>query len=225
MLAVVFLWYTYTSVSASLAILCTIVIISSVAAFLILRRCRRHRADCVLFQMGVRDIDVMDGIAFEHFLEALFKRLAYASEATQASGDYGVDVLLRKKKRRIAVQAKHYSSPVGLSAMQEVHAGMSYYEADEGSSWTSTAFKAELLDRGIELINARPYNPQTNGKLERFHRSLEEEVRHYESLSAYIEYYNEDRLHWSLDIDNYQTPLRAFSDKKATKAIREGNPN
>lgn len=93
------------------------------------------------------------------------------------------------------------------------------------SSWTPTAFEAELLDRGIELINSRPYHPQTNGKLERFHRTLEEEIGHYESLSAYIEYYNEDRLHWSLDIDNYQTPLRAFSDKKATKAIREGSPN
>ena len=56
-------------------------------------------------------------------------------------------------------------------------------------------------------------------------RSLEEGVRHYESLSAYIEYYNEDGLHGSLDIDNYQTPLREFSDKKITKAIREGNPN
>ena len=35
-------------------------------------------------------------------------------------------------------------------------------------SWTPTAFEAELLDRGIELINPGPYHPQTNGKLERF---------------------------------------------------------
>ena len=32
-------------------------------------------------------------------------------------------------------------------------------------SWTPTVFEAELLDRGIELINTRPYHPQTNGKL------------------------------------------------------------
>ncbi|MCE2499217.1 MAG: restriction endonuclease, partial [Nitrosopumilaceae archaeon] len=96
--------------SASLAILCAIVIISSITMFLVLRRRRRHRADRVLFEMGVRDINVMDGIAFERFLEALFCRLGYVSEATQASGDYGVDVLLRRKKRRIAVQAKHYSA-------------------------------------------------------------------------------------------------------------------
>ena len=35
-------------------------------------------------------------------------------------------------------------------------------------TWKPTAFEAELLDRGIELINSRPYHPQTNGKLERF---------------------------------------------------------
>ena len=31
-----------------------------------------------------------------------------------------------------------------------------------------TIFEEELFDRGIELINSRPYRPQTNGKLERF---------------------------------------------------------
>ena len=39
-------------------------------------------------------------------------------------------------------------------------------------SWTPTAFEADLLDRGIELINSRRYHLQTNGKLERFHRCL-----------------------------------------------------
>ena len=74
------------------------------------------------------------------------------------------------------------------------------------------------------MINSRPYHPQTNGKLERFHRSIEEEIFHYESLSAYVEYYNERRLHFSLDIDNYETPLKAFHSKRATDAIRKDNP-
>ena len=80
------------------------------------------------------------------------------------------------------------------------------------------------MDRGIELINSRPYHPQTNGKLERFHGSIEEEIFHYESLSRYIEYYNERRLHFSLDIDNYETPLKALFTKKATEAIRKKDP-
>ena len=89
----------------------------------------------------------------------------------------------------------------------------------------ATAFEEELLGRGIELINSRPYHPQTNGKLERFHRSIEEEIGHYESLPEYIEYYNERRLHFSLDIANYETPLKAFSAKKATKEVRTKDPN
>ncbi len=90
--------------------------------------------------------------------------------------------------------------------------------------WRPTAFEEELLDCGIEMINSKPHHPQTNGKLELFHRSIEEEMWNHESLSAYIGYYNDDRLHWSLDIDNYETPLRAFCDRKATEAIRKSNP-
>ena len=101
--------------------------------------------------------------------------------------------------------------------------GKDYRKTHKGR-WKPTAFEAELLNRGIELINSRPYHPQTNGKLERFHRSIEEEIWNHESLSAYIEYYNEERLHFSLDIYDHQTPLRAFSDKKATDTIRKNNP-
>ncbi|MCE2497504.1 MAG: transposase, partial [Nitrosopumilaceae archaeon] len=90
--------------------------------------------------------------------------------------------------------------------------------------WTSTVFEAALLDRGIELINARPYHPQTNGKLERFHRTLEEEIHHFGSLSEFIAYYNEVRLHWSLDIDSGETPLQAFHNRKVPDAIRKNDP-
>lgn len=91
-------------------------------------------------------------------------------------------------------------------------------------SWTLTTFEAELLDHGIELINSRPYHPQTNGKLKRFHRTLEEELHHFGSLSEFIAYYNERRLHWSLDIDNGEVPLRAFHNKKVPDAIRTKDP-
>ena len=91
-------------------------------------------------------------------------------------------------------------------------------------SWRPTAFEDELLDRGIELINSRPYHPQTNGKLERFHGTVEAEIGHFESLSDYIGYYNERRLHFSLDMASGETPLKAFSSRKATEAIRKNDP-
>jgi len=48
-------------------------------------------------------------------------------------------------------------------------------------SWKLTAFEG-LLGMDIELINSRPYNLRTNGKLEWFYRTVEEEISHYESL-------------------------------------------
>lgn len=54
---------------------------------------------------------------------------------------------------------------------------------DNGSPWGSgysrqphTAFTAWLIRLGIYVSHGRPYHPQTRGKDERFHRSLDEEV-------------------------------------------------
>ena len=90
--------------------------------------------------------------------------------------------------------------------------------------WTPTLFENELLNLKIGLINSRPYHPQTNGKLERFHRTIEEEIWHYDGLDDYVEYYNTDRLHFSLDMSNYETPMMAFHKRKATDEIRHQNP-
>ena len=91
-------------------------------------------------------------------------------------------------------------------------------------SWTPTAFEDELLRRGIGLINSRPYHPQTNGKLERLHASIEAELHHYDSLEAYVEYYNCRRLHFSLDIKNQETPIEAWRSRQASKEVRRANP-
>ena len=43
-------------------------------------------------------------------------------------------------------------------------------------------------------------------------------------MQDYIEYYNERCLHFALDIRNYETPLKAFSTRKPTDAIRKDSP-
>ena len=88
-----------------------------------------------------------------------------------------------------------------------------------------TEFEAELERRGTRPTASSPYHPQTNGKLERFLRSLEREIKYRRSLAAYIRYYNEDRLHGSLDIDSCETPLMAFRARKSPGSIRKKNPN
>ena len=56
--------------------------------------------------------------------------------------------------------------------------------ADNGAPWGSPSLAERGLSRlsvwlirqGIRVSHSAPYHPQTNGKLERFHRSLEAEV-------------------------------------------------
>ena len=40
-----------------------------------------------------------------------------------------------------------------------------------------------------------------------------------------IDYYSESRLHFSLHVDSYETPLMASGDKRASEAARKGNPD
>ena len=91
-------------------------------------------------------------------------------------------------------------------------------------SWTPTLFEAELLSLDIGLINSRPYHPQTNGNLERFRRSVGEELWRYACLDDCIGCYNTGRLHWAPDIDNHEKLLMAFHNRAATDNVRRQDP-
>ena len=73
------------------------------------------------------------------------------------------------------------------------------------------------------MINSRQYYPQTNGKLERFHHTVEE-IEQCDTLPEYVSYYNRRRLYFSLDIKNRQM-LKAFSNKIDAKTIKKNNLN
>ena len=49
-------------------------------------------------------------------------------------------------------------------------------------------------------------------------------IYHCKSVSEYIEYCDTKRLHWSLDVDSFEVPMKAFANKKATDAIRKKDP-
>ena len=76
--------------------------------------------------------------------------------------------------------------------------------SDNGPGYLSRAFDRYLWLLGIRHIVASPYHPQTNGKLERYHRTLKEQVKLvvYESppileraVAAFVDYYNHRRYH------------------------------
>lgn len=80
-----------------------------------------------LARSGIRDVDVMDGKTFEEFLAARYRRLGYDVEVTRYQGDFGADLVIAKEGVRTAVQAKRWSRPVGLDAVQQVVAAKAYY--------------------------------------------------------------------------------------------------
>jgi len=59
-----------------------------------------------LARSGIWEIDRMDGLTFERFLEGLFQGLGFRVERTRFRGDYGADLLLWKEGVRTVVQAK-----------------------------------------------------------------------------------------------------------------------
>jgi len=79
---------------------------------------------------------------------------------------------------------------------------------DNGACYRSRTFAAVLAEAGIKHKRTRPYRPQTNGKVERFNRILQEEwayAKTYRSESErqacypdFIEYYNQRRPHTAL---------------------------
>ena len=88
----------------------------------------------------IEDTDSMTADMFEKLIAALYIKQGYEAYQTQFVGDQGVDVIAKKSEAVIAIQAKCYNSPVGNSAVQEVVAGKSLYNATESMVITNNTF-------------------------------------------------------------------------------------
>lgn len=85
--------------------------------------------------------------------------------------------------------------------------------SDNGPQFVAKDFKEFIRICGMTHVKTSPYYPQSNGKIERFHRTIKGDcIRPGVPLtkedacrlvSGYVKYYNEERLHSAID---YLTP-------------------
>ena len=101
--------------------------------------------------------DKMDPYEYEHFCASEFKKVGWDAEVTQGSSDQGVDVIAIKDGTTLVAQCKKFVKPVGNKAVQEITAGMKYYDASEGIVIAPNGFtnSAEKLAKAndIKLIH------------------------------------------------------------------------
>ena len=84
----------------------------------------------LLLTKGITDIDLMEGYMFEDYLRILLFYLGFKVSQTQKSRDYGADLILidPQTNKKIIVQAKRYSKPVGSKAVQEIATAQIHYK-------------------------------------------------------------------------------------------------
>jgi len=94
--------------------------------------------------------------------------------------------------------------------------------SDNGPSYVSAELKDWLDNHGTGHTRGRPYHPMTQGKIERWHRSMKNQVlleNYYlpDDLKArigeFITYYNTQRYHESL---NNLTPEDVYTGRRQT---------
>jgi len=92
--------------------------------------------------------------------------------------------------------------------------------SDNGPCYISGELKSWLKQQDIEHTRGAPYHPMTQGKIERYHRSMRNVVKleHYyypweleKAIEEWVHHYNHERYHESLD---NVTPADVFAGRR-----------
>ena len=79
--------------------------------------------------------------------------------------------------------------------------------SDNGPAFLAADFTEYLREHGLRHTRGQPFHPMTQGKIERYHRSMKNVIcleNHYfpwqleQAIAAFVEYYNHQRYHEAL---------------------------
>ena len=118
---------------------------------------RRWR-EALYLMSSMRKVDGMSGLEFENYVAAKFRSAGYRVSMTRTTGDFGVDLIVRKGKERIAVQCKRNGRPVGTAAVQQVVSGAALHRC------TSTMVVSNQDFTPAAITLARTHNCKLIGR-------------------------------------------------------------
>jgi len=104
------------------------------------------------------------------------------------------------------------------------------------NGWGLTRLSVQLMEQGIRLLYGRVRHPQTQGKVERFHRTLGQALRHRgvpqrfgdwpAALEEFRQIYNERRRHEALEMkrpaERYHPSQRSYQERVKEWEYPEG---
>jgi transposase InsO family protein len=131
------------------------------------------------------------GHAFVHTVIDDHSRVAYAEIHDDEKADTALGVLRR-----------------AVSWFEDHGVRVERVLSDNGPAYRSRVWAETCAELGIRHSRTRPYRPQTNGKIERFHRTMSDGWafnRHYSTesarrnaLPAWLHFYNQHRPHTAI---------------------------
>lgn len=162
-------WPSWTNAPVILASLSSVILFGLISTLLMFRL-RDVATSGLLRSVSIRAIfrregssslparfELMGGAEFENEMAGLLGDLGYSVQRARASDDKGVDLILKKGNRKVAVQLKSWTAPVGHRAVQAAFEGRIHHGADEAWLVTTSRFtrRAAELARttGVRLVD------------------------------------------------------------------------
>lgn len=99
----------------------------------------------------------LDGHEFEEAVAVVYREKGYNAVVSKQGGDKGIDIILTRENKKIAVQCKAHNKPVGPSVVRDLYGTMSHFGYSEGILVSRNGFSVGVYefakDKSIELVN------------------------------------------------------------------------